>query len=258
MEQHLLPGGDDARLAADVVTRAARLAASWFRRPVETRTKSNPTDFVTEADREAEAYVVGRLAAERPDDGVLGEEGASTRGTSGRRWVVDPVDGTYNFVRGIDWWCSALALADGDDVVLGAVHDPAREVTFVGGPGLGAWRNGEALPPLVDRPLAESCTATYVHPPYHGTPVGEAWSRVGQRVGTFRMLGSGTLDAMSVAEGKVDLVFQHSVSDWDRLPGEAMIRALGGEARRVRAAGVEWYVAGVPTAVAEACDLLLV
>ncbi|MGN0063135.1 MAG: inositol monophosphatase family protein [Nocardioides sp.] len=247
----------DAELAAELVTRAAHVAGAWFRRPVETRTKTNPTDLVTEADREAEAYVVARLAAERPDDGVLGEEGAFTPGTSGRRWVIDPVDGTYNFVRGIDWWCSAVALVDGDELVLGAVHDPSRGETFVGGPGLGAHVSGSALPALEDRPLSLTCAATYLHPPYLSGEVGQAWARVYAGLGSHRVLGSGTLDAMALARGRIDLVFQHSVPDWDRLPGEAIIRAVGGEARTVRAGGVDWYVAGVPTAVAEACARLL-
>ncbi len=251
------PRHPDATLAASLVEGAGRIAAGWFRRPVTIDIKSNSTDFVTSADREAEAYVATRLAAERPLDGVLGEEGHDVPGTSGRRWVVDPLDGTHNFVRGIDWWCSALALTGPDGLELGAVHDAVRAHTYVGGPGVGVWADGGELPELVDRPLAQACAATYLHPPYFGTPVGDAWQRVLTGLGTYRLYGSGTLEAVAVAQGRLDLFLHHSVPAWDRLPGEALIRGVGGDARLVRAGGVEWYVAGVPTAVAEACERLV-
>lgn len=249
--------GRDAELAAELVVGAARVAAEWFRRPVEHWAKSNATDLVTAADHAAEQYVVTRLAAERPDDGVLGEEGARRDSASGRRWVIDPVDGTYNFFRGIDRWCSALALVDGDELVVGAVRDEARGETYVGGPLLGAAVDGVALPQSVDTPLAEACAATYLHPTYLHTPVGEAWTRVVSGLGTYRLLGSGTLEMASIARGHLDLFVHHSVPEWDRLPGEALLHAVGGTARHVEAGGVTWYVAGAPSAVAEACDRLV-
>ncbi|WP_212723098.1 inositol monophosphatase family protein [Nocardioides jishulii] len=260
------PGQDpDAALARELVEGAARLAGSYFRQGVSARAKSNPTDLVTVADAEAEAYVVSQLAAHRPLDGVLGEEGAARAGTSGRSWVIDPVDGTYNFVRGAEWWCSALALVHGDDLLLGAVHDPAHGQTLVGGPGRGVrvtssvgeeGAGAARLEPLGDRSLSQACAATYLHPPFFGTEVGDAWQRVVQRVGTYRLHGSGSLDLAAIAQGRLDLFLHHSVPAWDRLPGQALVEALGGTTRTVEAAGVEWFVAGVPTAVAEACERL--
>jgi fructose-1,6-bisphosphatase/inositol monophosphatase family enzyme len=250
------PGHPDAELAAELVTGAGQIAADWFRRPMPTDTKSNPTDYVTAADREAEAFVVERLACLRPDDGVLGEEGASSAGTSGRRWVIDPLDGTHNFVRGIDWWCSALALVGPEGVEVGAVRDPLRGHTYVGGPGWGAYADGVPIEPLVDRPLSAACAATYLHPPHFDTAVGHAWQRVVAGLGTYRLFGSGTMEAVLIAQGRLDLFLHHSVPAWDRLPGEALIRSVGGDTRTVEAAGVRWYVAGAPTAVAEACERL--
>ncbi|GGD26673.1 inositol monophosphatase family protein [Nocardioides daphniae] len=250
----------DAVLAKELVEGAARVATAYFRTPVEARAKSNPTDLVTVADAEAEAYVVSRLAEARPGDGVLGEEGAVRPGSSGRRWVIDPVDGTYNFVRGTDWWCSALALTEGEALVLGAVHDAVRGRTYVGGPGLGvrvsASGDEDAVAPLVDRPLDRACAATYLHPPHFGTEVGTAWQRVVQGLGTYRLFGSGTLELAAIAEGRLDLFLHHSVPAWDELPGRALVAAVGGVARHVEAGGVTWFVAGVPSAVAEACDRL--
>ena len=113
---------NDAELAGRLVSGAGQLAQRMRSAGVSVDTKTSVSDLVTEADHAAERHVVDLLAAERPDDGVLGEEGAARVGTSGRRWVIDPVDGTYNFVAGLDWWCSALALLDGERLVLGAVH----------------------------------------------------------------------------------------------------------------------------------------
>lgn len=251
----------DSALAVEVVERAAAVAAEQRTRGLETRSKTSLSDVVTNADHAAEELVEALLLAQRPDDGLVGEEGAARASTSGRTWVVDPVDGTYNFAQGLDWWCTALALcedgADGAVPVLGAVRHEATATTYVGGRDVPPTRNGGPLAALEDRPLGSSCVATYLHPPYLGTLVGEAFARVVGRAATLRMLGSGTLDAMAVAEGRLHLVCQHSVPAWDWLPGAAILTALGGEVRHVEAAGRTWYLAGVPTAVAEAAEALL-
>ena len=247
---------DDAALAVRLVSEAGALARRMRAAGLDAETKTSISDVVTAADHAAEALVVEALGAERTDDGILGEEGASRTGTSGRTWIIDPVDGTYNFVAGLDWWCSAIALTDGDDLVLGAIHQPATGRTFVGGPNLPSRVDGVPMAPLVDRPLAESGVTTYHHPPHHGGEVGAAFGRMIGQAATLRMLGSGSMDATAVAEGRLHLVCQHSVPPWDELPGAAIIHGAGGVTRHVEAAGVDWYVAGVPTAVDEACAAL--
>jgi fructose-1,6-bisphosphatase/inositol monophosphatase family enzyme len=246
----------DAALAARLVRDAGALAHRMRTAGLDAETKTSISDVVTAADRAAEQLVVDALASERPGDGVLGEEGASRTGTSGRTWVIDPVDGTYNFVAGLDWWCSALALTDGDDLVLGAIHHPATGRTFVGGPGLPSTVDGAPLRALSDRTLAESCLTTYLHPPHFGGDVGAAFERIARRAATLRMLGSGSMDATAVAEGRLHVLCQHTVPPWDELPGAAIIRGAGGVTRHVEAAGVDWYVAGAPTAVDEVCAAL--
>ncbi|MBZ5741162.1 inositol monophosphatase family protein [Nocardioides mangrovi] len=247
---------DDVELAAHLVREAGVLAQRMRADGLDPQRKTSISDVVTAADHAAERLIVDTLARQRPEDGVLGEEGADREGTSGRRWVIDPVDGTYNFVAGLDWWCSALALVDGDDLVLGAVHHAATGRTWVGGPAAGPSVDGVPLPRLPDRSAAESCLVTYLHPPFYDTEVGAAFGRMVSGVATVRMLGSGTMDAMAIAEGRLHVLCQHSVPPWDRLPGEAIILAAGGTTRTVRAAGVEWYVAGAPTAVAEVAAAL--
>jgi fructose-1,6-bisphosphatase/inositol monophosphatase family enzyme len=256
----------DAALAADLVREAGRLALDLRAEDgdvLRVGTKTSVSDLVTAADHAAERLVVDHLATFRPDDAVLGEEGAAQAGTSGRTWVIDPVDGTYNFVRGLGWWCSAVALVAGDpgaedpEPLLGAVYHPERDLLYVGGPGLATSCNGVPLPPLDDRPLGESCVATYLHPPLFGSPVADAFSRVAASAATLRMLGSGSLDLCAVSRGRLDLYLHHSAPPGDWLPGAALVRGAGGAARRVAAAGRVWSVAGVPTAVDEACVALL-
>jgi myo-inositol-1(or 4)-monophosphatase len=247
---------DDAALAARLVREAGALAQRMRAGGIDADTKTSVSDVVTAADHAAERLVAETLAAERPDDGVLGEEGASRTGTSGRTWVVDPVDGTYNFVAGLDWWCSALALTDGDELVLGAVHHPATGRTYVGGPGLPTTVDGAPLAPLVDRPLATSCLTTYLHPPSYGGQAGVAFERLVGGAATLRMLGSASMDGTAIAAGQLHLRAQHSMPPWDELPSAALILGVGGTTARVDAGGVTWSLAGVPTAVAEAADAL--
>ena len=241
----------DAELAARLVRDAGTLAHRMREEGLDPERKTSVSDLVTAADRAAERLIVDVLAAERPDDGVLGEEGAARAGTSGRRWVIDPVDGTYNFVAGLDWWCSALALTDGDDLVLGAVHHPATGRTFVGGPGLPTTVDGAPLPALEDRPLSTSCVTTYLHPPSYDGEAGGAFQRLVGGAATLRMLGSASMDATAIASGQLHLRCQHSMPPWDDLPGSGLILGVGGVRATVDAGGVTWTAAGVPTAVAE-------
>jgi myo-inositol-1(or 4)-monophosphatase len=247
---------DDARLAGELVREAGRLAHRMRTGGLEAETKSSVSDVVTAADHAAEALIVERLAQLRPDDGVLGEEGSAHDGASGRTWVIDPVDGTYNFVSGLTWWCSAVALTDGDELLLGAVYHPHEDVLFLGGPGLATTRNGEQLPRLEDRPLSQACLTTYLHPPFYGDEVGQAFGRVVAGVATLRMLGSGSMDLTAIAQGQLHVSCQHSVPPWDRLPGAALVLGAGGSHRRTAAAGVEWSVTGVPSAVDAICAAL--
>jgi myo-inositol-1(or 4)-monophosphatase len=155
------------------------------------------------------------------------------------------------------WWCCARARHDEDDVLLGAVHHAASLRTWVGGPELPSTCDGIPLGPLPETPREARCAATYLHPPFYGSEVGEAFARALGQVGTLRMLGSGTMDVMAIASGQWDVLFQHSVADWDRLPGAAIIRGAGGASALVPASGVTWTVTGAPAAVADVRAALL-
>lgn len=247
---------DDAALAADLVREAGLLAQELRGAGLKVDAKSSVSDVVTAADRAAERLIVDHLAAFRPDDGVLGEEGAERASVSGRTWIVDPVDGTYNFVHDLDWWCSAVALVEDGAGLVGAVYHPSGDTLYVGGPHVPTTRDGEPVGPMVDVALAETCVSTYLHPPFFEGAVGETFVRVVQGAATLRMLGSGSMDLTAVAQGRLGVFVQHSVAPWDWWPGASLVLGAGGDARQLTRDGKVWSVAGAPTAVAEACALI--
>ncbi|WP_062035643.1 inositol monophosphatase family protein [Corynebacterium simulans] len=235
----------DAHLAQALVYNAGRLAWRMREQGIDVDQKTSISDVVTDADRATERFVAGVLEVVRPEDGILGEEGATRPSTSGRNWVIDPVDGTYNFASGSDYWCSALALTDAEGVIMGAVHRPAMGYTWFGGRDFPASRDGKDVAKLQDKPANKTSMATYLHPTSIQDPeIRAAWQRVSEHFATVRMLGAGSVDLSSVADGTWGAWMQHSVADWDWFPGKALVEAAGGAARKVEAGGVEWCIAG--------------
>ena len=152
--------------------------------------KTSISDVVSDADKAAEAMIVRRLAVARPADGVIGEEGAAAPGR--RTWVIDPVDGTYNFVSGLPAWCSALALLDGEHLVLGAIYQATTDELWVGGRDLPTTLNGVPLPQLADRALAEVAISAYLHPSRVGDlPLRDGLLRAIAGAASVRIIGSG-------------------------------------------------------------------
>ena len=253
------PALDDYELAAALVREAGQLALLMRMAGLESEQKTSVSDVVTEADHAAEAYVLEQLRRCRPDDGILGEEGASVQGSSGRTWVIDPVDGTYNFLHGSTYWCSAIALKDRQDVLLGAVFQPEEDKLWLGGHDRRATLNGEALTSFSDGggkrnsiSVAELGAATYIHPTWLMDPMcAMPWHAAATSAASLRMLGSGSCDLGRVADGQLGCWFQHSCPEWDWLPGKAIVRAAGGAVDTVRVNGLEWFIAGGTTAVRE-------
>lgn len=246
---------DDATLAVELTRCAAGLAARMRSEGLAGEQKTSVSDVVTAADHAAEELVANALAALRPDDGIVGEEGAEVATVSGRTWVIDPVDGTYNFLAGLSTWCSALALRDAAGPVLGAVHQDAVDESWVGGRDLPTRLNGTALEPLADLPLAEVAMATYLHPAVlPDADLREPWLAAISGAATVRMFGSGSCDLAAVAAGRVGVWAQQSVPEWDWLPGAALVAAAGGRIEQVEVRGRIWSVAGRPTAVAQVIE----
>ena len=210
--------------------------------------KDSPTDFVSRADTASEAAIVALLRAERPDDGVLGEEGAAAEGESGRRWVVDGIDGTFNFLSGIAHWCVAVGLEDGGVPVAGAIYDPSADELFLGGDGVAASVNGAPAAVRTGRTLAEASVATYLRPD-KSDDRGHTLSRLVDDIGVVRAGGAGSLELAWIAAGRVDAWAQPNVSPWDWIPGAALVRAAGGAAE-ILAGDPAWHLAGAPDLVA--------
>ncbi len=250
------PALDDFQLASALVREAGQLALLMRMAGLQGERKTSISDVVTAADHAAEAYVLEQLRRCRPEDGVLGEEGAAFAGTSGRTWVIDPVDGTYNFLHGSSYWCSALALKDEGGVVLGAIFQPEEDKLWLGGKGRPATLNDASLVTFDvgglrgDRPLAEIGAATYIHPGWLADPMcAMPWHAAATSAAALRMLGSGSCDLGRVADGELGCWFQHSCPEWDWLPGKAIVEAAGGATDTVSINGLEWFMAGSPTAV---------
>lgn len=246
-----IPAGvDDATLAAELTRRAAVLAARMRAEGLAGEQKTSVSDVVTAADHAAEALVAGTLARLRPEDGIVGEEGAEAQSLSGRTWVIDPVDGTYNFLSGLSTWCSALALRDTEGTVLGAVHQPAVDESWLGGRGRQTTLNETSVGELVDLPLAQVAIATYLHPAVlPDDDLRGPWLAAISGAATVRMFGSGSCDLAAVAGGRIGVWAQQSVPEWDWLPGAALVEAAGGRVEQVEVRGRIWSVAGRPTAV---------
>lgn len=217
---------------------------------LRTEHKTSITDVVSAADRAAEALIVDRLAAARPADGIVGEEGAARPGV--RTWYLDPVDGTYNFLSGLPIWCSALALTDPDGTVLGGVYQPTTGELWLGGRSHPTTCNGTPVPRMRDQPLGHLSLASYVHPERLADPDVAAPSlALLQAAATVRMLGSGSVELAAVAAGRLGVWAQLDSPAWDWLPGEALVRAAGGDSAVFDVRGHRWHVAGPATAVAD-------
>ena len=136
----------DIELAELAARTAGELLLGRYGGPVRgLDSKSSATDMVSDADREAEAAIGELIRRERPQDGLLGEEGSDAGSASGRRWVVDPLDGTTNYLYGFPAWCVSVALEDSSGGLAGVVHDPVAGETFRAERGAGAQLNGERI-----------------------------------------------------------------------------------------------------------------
>jgi myo-inositol-1(or 4)-monophosphatase len=247
---------DDVNLAADLVCEAGKLASRMLAEGLETEYKTSISDVVSAADHAAEELITARLAESRPADGLVGEEGARRSG-KGRTWYVDPVDGTYNFLSRIPYWCSAIGLADADGPLVGAVYAPAVDELWVGGRDTRTALNGVAAAELSDRALAEVALATYFHPRHMSDQSRiSSWQSAARAAATVRMLGSASVDLAGVASGRLGVFLQANLYPWDWVPGAALVLGAGGVAEEVEIHGVRWQIAGNRRAVVDASEAL--
>ena len=191
--------------------------------------KSSDTDLVSDADREAELRIQELLASERPDDGLLAEEGAASRACSGRRWIVDPLDGTVNYLYGLPVWCVSVALDDGAGPAVGVVHDPIRNETFRAERGRGADLNGEEVRVRPSDRLEHALLATgFSYEPGRRAAQAELAARVLPRVRDIRRAGAAALDLAWLAAGRLDGYYERGLNPWDWAAGRLLVTEAGG------------------------------
>ena len=182
---------------------------------------------VTEADRECERVIAGMLYEAFPDDGILGEEGARAESRSGRRWIVDPIDGTRDYVRGNPLWANLIALEVGDDVVAGVVNLPELGLLYTAGRGSGAFRNDSPIRASSIRSIAEAVLCFNGFDKLEGVPSRDKLLDWMAPFWSVRGLG-GAADAMMVASGQAEIWIEPSASPWDFAPLKVILEEAGG------------------------------
>jgi myo-inositol-1(or 4)-monophosphatase len=218
----------------ELATRLAKEAGAFLldgvSRPREQiTTKSSGTDMVSEMDKGAEDLLVRGVRGARPHDGILGEEGTSTEGTSGVKWVIDPLDGTTNYLYGHPQWSVSVGVEIDGVPVVGVVEAPTLRETFVGCSGRGATRNGEPI-------RASNCSdpaLALVASGFGYSSVRRAWqggvvANIAAQVRDIRRGGSAALDLAYVACGRLDAYYETGLNPWDMSAGIVLVREAGG------------------------------
>jgi myo-inositol-1(or 4)-monophosphatase len=225
--------------AADLLELGARLAdiagnellarqAQWSVDGPGVETKSSPSDPVSEADLASEKLITDGLTAARPGDGLLGEEGASRETTTGLTWVIDPLDGTVNYLYGRPDWCVSIAAEDADGALVGVVHQPRTGITWTAVRGEGARRDGKTLQRIRDvEPAAALVSTGFSYLAERRAEQAECLRHVLPAVRDLRRGGSAALDLCSVADGTADAYYEHVIQRWDVAAGGLIAREAG-------------------------------
>jgi myo-inositol-1(or 4)-monophosphatase len=222
--------GDLLGLAVDVAVEAAELIRVRRRAGVEVSdTKTSPTDIVTEVDRATERLIFERLMSARPDDGFLGEEGASSESASGVVWVVDPIDGTVNFLYGIPTYAVSIAAVVGGQSVAGVVVNVQSGERFTATLGGGAFLDGVRLQVRSEPvPLSHRLVGTgFNYVAEVKALQADAVSAMLREVRDIRRIGSAALDICAVACGRYDAYVEEGLHPWDRAAGSLVATEAG-------------------------------
>ncbi|KWT57124.1 inositol monophosphatase [Streptomyces albus subsp. albus] len=217
----------------DLALEAARRAGELLRdgRPADlgvAATKTSPIDVVTEMDLASEKLITGFLAERRPADGFLGEEGASVVGSSGVRWVIDPVDGTVNYLYGLPSWAVSIAAEKDGETVAGVVAAPMRGETYHAVLGGGAYRNGEPVHCRPAPPLSQALIGTgFAYIGERRAAQAEVLRTLLPRVRDIRRGGSAAIDLCDVACGRLDGYYERGLNAWDMAAGDLIAREAG-------------------------------
>lgn len=217
----------DLQFAVDLAHQAGELAFSYFTRGIEFSKKDDDSP-ITVADRECEALIRGKIAKLHPSDNLLGEEEGETKPSgSGRKWIIDPIDGTYNFARGVPTWSVLLALEEDGDIVAGVVHNPAANETYSASRGGGSFKNGRSIHVSTIKTLQDSYLLFGEHARILEHNLFDGFSRLVRA--TYKHRGFGDyLTFGYVFEGKAELGLEVGVKPWDLAPMRIIVEEAGG------------------------------
>jgi myo-inositol-1(or 4)-monophosphatase len=215
-------------LARDVAREAGAGLLAAFGQTVDVRTKSTPTDLVSQVDVDTEQLIRARLEAARPDDAVLGEEDDDRPGTTGLRWVVDPLDGTINYLFGIPAWCVSIACEDDAGTLLGVVLDPVRDELWAAERDGAASLNGTEFTAPGRSDLATALVGTgFGYDPAVRAVQAATVARLLPRVRDIRRIGSAAVDLAWTAAGRLDAFYERGLNRWDLAAGALICERAG-------------------------------
>ena len=222
------------RLAGRLATEAGRMvrdgraAAGGTAGALSVATKSTATDMVTEFDTASERLIVAGLRAERPDDGIVGEEGTSSDGTTGVSWLIDPIDGTTNFLYGLAGYAVSIAAMGPAGAVAGAVYLPATDELFTATAGGGAFLDGVAISCSATTQVGSALVGTgFSYQPERRAVQAQRVAWLIPHVRDIRRLGAAAADLCYVACGRLDAYFEEHLGPWDLAAGELIAREAG-------------------------------
>lgn len=214
----------ELEVATQAVTKAAELALRYQPNIIaETKPDNSP---VTQADRECERMIARMLSDAFPDDGVLGEEGTRAETRSGRRWIIDPIDGTRDYLRGNPLWANLIALEAGDEVVVGVVNLPVLGKLYAATRGGGAFRDGTRIQASTKTTINESVLCLNGYDKVMKAPFAPRLLDWMARFWAVRGMG-GAEDAMMVASGQAEVWIEPSASPWDFAPLKVILEEAG-------------------------------
>jgi len=209
---------------------AAVLLEHWERLGKEDADLKARNDWVSLADRDSERAIVSSLRARFPDDSLVGEEGAAVRAGSGRTWIIDPLDGTSNYLQHFPVWSVSIGLKSGDEIVAGVIYEPLRDLVFTAERGAGAFRNGRRMRVSSQSTVEGAFLATGF--PFRAQQYVSTYCSIFQDVITVtkgvRRAGSAALDLAYTADGVFDGFFELHLAPWDVAAGSLMITEAGG------------------------------
>ena len=247
----------------DLSLEAGRLVSSEIKLKAgqikERDTKSSSTDIVTAIDRWSEKKITDFIAAKRPKDEILGEEGTTIQGTSGVKWIIDPIDGTTNFFYGLPGYTVSIGVAVDEKIVAGVIMNPFSQEEYAAALNEGATCNGSPIAVNSPTDLSETLLSTgFSYLPEKRKNQGKVLIEILPKVRDIRRSGSAANDLSCVASGKVDAYFEYGLNIWDIAAGLIIVQEAGGKVSDLEGnfPSGDFVVAASPTIHTHLLDLL--